>query len=103
MAGTPYLTQVRSLSITGLSVVTLTLADGTNDYFARQQVTERLGNVSLPTGVQLSLGPMATAVGEIYRYLLEVPNGMPEYEARAIQDWVIQPRLHIGAGRGRRG
>jgi len=98
MAGTPLLTQVRSVSITGLSVVTLTFADGTNDYFARQQVTERLGNVNLPTGVQPSLGPLATAVGEIYRYVLEIPKGMPEYEARAIQDWVIQPRLRMVQG-----
>jgi len=98
MAGTPFLTQVRSVSITGLSVVTLTFADGTNDYFARQQVTERLGNVNLPTGVQPSLGPLATAVGEVYRYVLEVPKGMPEYEARAIQDWVIQPRLRMVQG-----
>jgi len=98
MAGTPYLTQVRSVSITGLSVVTLTFADGTNDYFARQQVTERLGNVSLPPGALPSLGPLATAVGEIYRYVLEVPKGMPEYEARAIQDWVIQPRLRMVQG-----
>ncbi|HEX4328325.1 MAG TPA: CusA/CzcA family heavy metal efflux RND transporter [Burkholderiales bacterium] len=98
MAGTPFLTQVRSVSITGLSVVTLTFADGTNDYFARQQVTERLNEVSLPTGVNSSLGPLATAVGEIYRYVLEVPKAMPEYEARAIQDWVIQPRLRMVQG-----
>jgi cobalt-zinc-cadmium resistance protein CzcA len=98
MAGTPLMTQVRSVSITGLSVVTLTFADGTNDYFARQQVTERLGDVNLPTGVQPSLGPLSTAVGEIYRYVLQVPKTMPEYEARALQDWVIQPRLHMVQG-----
>jgi cobalt-zinc-cadmium resistance protein CzcA len=98
MAGTPRLTQVRSVSITGLSVVTLTFADDTNDYFARQQVTERLANVNLPPGVQPTLGPLATAVGEIYRYVLEVPKEMPEYEARAIQDWVIQPRLRMVQG-----
>lgn len=98
MAGTPSLTQVRSVSITGLSVVTLTFADGTNDYFARQQVTERLNEVNLPTGVNPSLGPLATAVGEVYRYVLEVPKDMPEYEARAIQDWVIQPRLRMVQG-----
>jgi cobalt-zinc-cadmium resistance protein CzcA len=98
MAGTPRMTQVRSVSITGLSVVTLTFADDTNDYFARQQVMERLANVNLPPGVQPALGPLATAVGEIYRYVLEVPKEMPEYEARAIQDWVIQPRLRMVQG-----
>lgn len=79
MAGTPRMTQVRSVSITGLSVVTLTFADDTNDYFARQQVMERLANVNLPPGVSPTLGPLATAVGEIYRYVLEVPKEMPEY------------------------
>ncbi len=98
MAGTPRMTQVRSVSITGLSVVTLTFADDTNDYFARQQVMERLQNISLPAGLQPALGPLATAVGEIYRYVLEVPKGMPEYEARALQDWVIQPRLRMVQG-----
>jgi cobalt-zinc-cadmium resistance protein CzcA len=98
MAGTPRMTQVRSVSITGLSVVTLTFADDTNDYFARQQVMERLANVNLPPGVSPTLGPLATAVGEIYRYVLEVPKEMPEYEARAIQDWVIQPRLRMVPG-----
>jgi len=98
MAGTPRMTQVRSVSITGLSVVTLTFADDTNDYFARQQVMERLQNINLPAGVQPALGPLATAVGEIYRYVLEVPKGMPEYEVRALQDWVIQPRLRMVQG-----
>ncbi len=98
MAGTPRMTQVRSVSITGLSVVTLTFADDTNDYFARQQVMERLQNINLPAGVQPALGPLATAVGEIYRYVLEVPKEMPEYEARALQDWVIQPRLRMVQG-----
>ena len=98
MAGTPQMTQVRSVSITGLSVVTLTFADGTNDYFARQQVTERLQNVNLPPNAQPALGPLATAVGEIYRYVLEVPKTLPEYEVRALQDWVIQPRLRMVPG-----
>ena len=98
MAGTPGMTQIRSVSITGLSVVTLTFADGTNDYFARQQVNERLQNVNLPAGAQPALGPLATAVGEIYRYVLEVPKEMPEYEVRAIQDWVIQPKLRMVPG-----
>ena len=98
MAGTPRMTQVRSVSITGLSVVTLTFADDTNDYFARQQVMERLSNINLPAGVQPALGPLATAVGEIYRYVLEAPKDMPEVEVRAIQDWVIQPRLRMVQG-----
>src|SRR6476660_7462914 len=73
MSGVPRLTQLRSVSITGLSVVALTFADRTDDYFARQQVLEKLQAVSLPAGVQPGLGPLTTAVGEIYRYVLEAP------------------------------
>ena len=52
MSGVPRQTQLRSVSITGLSIVTLTFAEGTDDYFARQQVLEKLGNLTLPPGVQ---------------------------------------------------
>ncbi|HEX5392379.1 MAG TPA: CusA/CzcA family heavy metal efflux RND transporter [Rhodocyclaceae bacterium] len=93
MSGVPRATNVRSVSITGLSVVTLTFSDGTNDYFARNQVMEKLQNVSFPAGVQPQLGPLATAVGEIYRYVIQFPAGMPPREVRAVQDWVIRPAL----------
>ena len=98
MSGVPHQTQLRSVTITGLSVVTLTFEDGTDDYFARQQVLEKLQNVSLPTGVQPSLAPLTTAVGEIYRYVVEAPAGMPENEVRSLQDWVIRPNLRIASG-----
>src|SRR3954462_12948830 len=55
MSGVPRQTQLRSVTITGLSVVTLTFEEGTDDYFARQQVLEKLQNVTLPTGLQPSL------------------------------------------------
>src|SRR5215831_2676097 len=90
MSGVPRLTQLRSVSITGLSIVTLTFADDTNDYFARQQVLERLQNVNLPSGVQAQLAPLTNAVGEIYRYVLDAPPEMPLREVRAIQDWVLR-------------
>ncbi|MBU1692142.1 MAG: CusA/CzcA family heavy metal efflux RND transporter [Gammaproteobacteria bacterium] len=93
MSGVPRMTQLRSVSITGLSVVTLTFSDGTDDYFARQQVLEKLQNISLPPNVQPSLAPLSTAVGEVYRYVLDVPAAMPLYEIRALQDWVIRPSL----------
>jgi cobalt-zinc-cadmium resistance protein CzcA len=98
MTAVPRQTNLRSVTITGLSVVTVTFSDGTNDYFARQQVLERLQNVSLPPGVQPSLGPLSTAVGEIFRYVLEAPPDMPLTELRAIQDWVIRPSLRIVPG-----
>jgi cobalt-zinc-cadmium resistance protein CzcA len=98
MAGVPRLTQLRSVSITGLSVVTLTFADRTDDYFARQQVLEKLQAVNLPAGVQPTLAPLSTAVGEVYRYVIEAPEAMPPYEVRAIQDWIVRPRLRMVPG-----
>ena len=98
MAGVPHLTQKRSVSITGLSVVTLTFSDHTDDYFARQQVLERIPDANLPQNFQPSLAPLSTAVGEIYRYTLDAPKDMPLREIRAIQDWQIQPVLHTVPG-----
>jgi cobalt-zinc-cadmium resistance protein CzcA len=98
MSGVPRQTQLRSVSITGLSIVTLTFSEGTDDWFARQQVLEKLGNVVLPAGVQPQLAPLSTAVGEVYRYVLEAPADMPLHEIRAIQDWTIKPALRIVPG-----
>ncbi|WP_026224637.1 efflux RND transporter permease subunit [Methyloversatilis thermotolerans] len=93
MSGVPRATQIRSVSMTGLSIVTLVFADGTEDRFARSQVLEKLQTVDLPPGVQAQLGPLATAVGEVYRYIIEAPAGMPLPEVRALQDWVVRPTL----------
>jgi cobalt-zinc-cadmium resistance protein CzcA len=98
MSGVPRQTNVRSVSITGLSIVTLTFADGADDYFVRQQVLERLGNVTLPPGVQPTLAPLSTAVGEVFRYLVEAPPDTPAYEVRAVQDWVVRPAIRIVPG-----
>ena len=98
MGGVPRQTQLRSVSITGLSVVTLTFADRTDDYFARQQVLERLQNVELPTGIKPTIGPLTNAVGEIYRYVLDAPANMPATEVRALQDWVVKPALRRTPG-----
>ncbi|GBG00996.1 cation transporter [Azospira sp. I13] len=98
MNGVPRMTQLRSVSITGLSIVTLTFADNTDDYFARQQVTEKLQNVVLPPGAQPGLAPLTTAVGEIYRYVFEAPADMPMHEVRALQDWVVRPALRRVTG-----
>lgn len=98
LAGTPGVSNMRSVSITGLSVVTLIFQDGTDDYFARQQVLEKLRDADLPDGVVPSLAPLSTAVGEVYRYVLDKPPGMPLYEARAIQDFVVRPALRMVPG-----
>ena len=95
MSGVPGLLQTRSVSLTGLSIITLTFADGTQDYFARQQVLEKLQTVTLPTGVQPSLAPLTTAVGEIYRYVLDAPAGTSIAEIRTAQDWTIRPALRM--------
>ncbi|MGI4849841.1 MAG: efflux RND transporter permease subunit, partial [Janthinobacterium lividum] len=78
MSGVPRQTQLRSVTITGLSIVTLTFEDGTNDYFARQQVLEKLQNITLPPTIQPTLAPLTTAVGEVYRYVVEAPASMAE-------------------------
>ncbi|MFO0640409.1 MAG: CusA/CzcA family heavy metal efflux RND transporter [Polyangiaceae bacterium] len=70
LGAVPKKSAMRSTSIAGLSVVTLVFEDGTDSYFARQQVTERMGRISLPPGVDQSLGPLASPVGEILRYRL---------------------------------
>ena len=93
MSGVPRMTQLRSVSITGLSVITLTFSDRTDDYFARHQVLEKLLNVTLPPGIQPSLAPLTNAVGEVYRYVLDAPKDMPPNEVRALQDWVIRPAM----------
>ena len=98
MSGVPHLAQMRSVSITGLSVITLTFSEHTDDYFARQQVLERLQSVTLPPGLQPTLAPLTTAVGEIYRYIVEAPKNMAQRDIRAIQDWQIIPILRTVPG-----
>src|SRR3954471_15632791 len=65
----------RSRTIFGLSVVELTFAYGTDDYFARQVVLEKLRDANLPDGASPSLGPLSTPIGELYRYYIEAPSG----------------------------
>ena len=97
MNGLPHLINMRSVSIFGLSVVTLTFDDDAEDYFSRQQTLERLRAVSLPDNVSPVLGPLSTGVGEIYRYVIEAP-GMALVEQRAIEDWLIERTLRSVQG-----
>lgn len=89
---TPHVIARRSRTIFGLSLVELTFADGTGDYFARQLVLERLRDVEVPEGVTPSLGPLSTGISEFYRYTLE-GNGYEAMSLREIQDWIVVPRL----------
>ncbi len=108
IAGLPGLTFTRSVSRYGLSQVTVVFEDGTDIYFARQLVNERLQAVrsQLPPGVQPELGPIATGLGEIFMYTVEAEEGArrpdgaewtPE-DLRTLQDWVIRPQLRNTPG-----
>src|SRR5439155_7321290 len=88
--GVPSVIARRSRTIFGLSVVELTFAYGTNDYFARQVALEALRDATLPDGVTPTLGPLATPIGELYRYVVE-GKGVSDIELREIEDWVIEP------------
>lgn len=103
LAGLAKLDYTRSISRYGLSQVTVVFEDGTDIYFARQQVAERLQQVrsQLPDGLEPELGPVATGLGEIFMYTVEAKEGAkkPDGNAwtptdlRTLQDWVVRPQL----------
>jgi cobalt-zinc-cadmium resistance protein CzcA len=102
MRGLPRLAQLRSISKFGLSVITIVFEDRVDIYFARQLVFERLmeARERVPEGIGISMGPVATAMGEIYQYTLEGERLEGEAEKiqyltelRTIQDWVLTPML----------
>jgi len=90
--GTPGLFRLRSISLFGLSYVTLTFNDGVDVLIARQQVMERLADAELPNDVKPALGPLATPIGEVYRYTLEGAGADP-MTLRTLQDWMVRPAL----------
>ena len=108
LAGLPRLDYTRSLSRYGLSQVTVVFEDGTDLYFARQQVAERLQQVAsqLPEGLEPELGPISTGLGEIFMYTVEAdpsarkPDGTPytATDLRTLQDWVLRPQLRNTKG-----
>ena len=89
MNGVPHMEVMRSISLYGLSDVMLTFEESTDDYFARQVVFERLGDVQLPSGVTPGLSPLFSPSGLVYRYVLESPDRSPQ-ELKTIEDWVIE-------------
>src|SRR5260370_14147134 len=98
MLGVPRVESVRSRTIFGLSLVQLTFEEGTEMYWARQRVSERIPDIVLPEGAQPQLGPPATAYGEIYRYELVSDGTLDLIELRTLNDWVVTRRLKRVAG-----
>lgn len=96
MNGTPHLSNLRSTSMFGLSVVTMTFDDATTDYFARQQALERLQGIPVPAGVTPSLGSLSNSTGEIYRYTVQGPQ--PLTELKSLEDWVVEPAMRTVPG-----
>jgi cobalt-zinc-cadmium resistance protein CzcA len=90
--GTPGLSRVRSISLFGLSFVTLTFEDDVDVLSARAQTLERLRLVDLPNGVTPQLGSLSTPIGEIYRYTLRSSDHNP-LRLRTLQDWQVRPKL----------
>jgi cobalt-zinc-cadmium resistance protein CzcA len=89
----PRVVNRRSRTIFGLSIVKLTFEEGTDDYFARQQVIEKLRDADLPDGISTELAPLSTPVGELYRYVLEGKAGFSPMDIRTLHDWVVVPKL----------
>lgn len=103
LAGLPGLSQTRSVSRYGLSQVIAVFSDGTDIYFARQLVNERLSAArsELPNGVEPEMGPIATGLGEIFMFTVDAEPGATDAngkvitptDLRAVHDWIIRPQL----------
>jgi cobalt-zinc-cadmium resistance protein CzcA len=89
MNGVPKMAVQRSISLYGLSDIILTFEEGTDDYFARQVVFQRLSEVQLPGGITPGLAPLFSPSGLVYRYVLESPDRSPQ-ELKTYEDWVIE-------------
>jgi cobalt-zinc-cadmium resistance protein CzcA len=102
LAGLPKLDYTRSLSRYGLSQITVVFEEGTDIYFARQVISERLAEARdvIPSGLSPSLGPIATGLGEIFMYTVtaEPGSGYDAADLRTIQDWIIRPQMRLTEG-----
>jgi cobalt-zinc-cadmium resistance protein CzcA len=98
MNGIPKRTSIRSISLFGLSQVTITFEDDANVDFVRNQAAQYLAAVDLPAGAQAGLSPNATPIGEIFRYTLQAPQSFPAVELKALQDWVVERQFRTVPG-----
>src|SRR5471032_3170664 len=97
MHGIPKTATIRSVSLYGLSDVKITFHDNTDNNFERQEVFNRLGDLSLPDGVKPSVSPLFSPSGLIYRYVLESSDRSP-MELKTFEDWVIEPAFKSVSG-----
>ena len=95
--GIANVTFLRSFSNFGLSNIRVLFADGTDNYWARQQVQERIAQAEIPADARPQLGPLASAIGEVYRYTLHSKE-TPLIEVKALQDWVLERELRSVPG-----
>src|SRR5579859_47921 len=91
MNGIPQLDSLRSISLYGLSSVQMNFDYSANPYFVREQAFERVGNASLPSGLQPSLSPLFSPSGLIYRYVLQSTDRSPQ-DVKTLEDWVVERR-----------
>lgn len=91
MNSIPHKSNIRSISLFGLSVVTVQFEDGVDDFYAQQYVSNKLSGVNLPEGASAEIEPPSGATGEIFRYVIK--SDLPLKEVTAIQDWVIEREL----------
>ncbi len=96
--GVPQRLSMRSISLFGLSQISLIFDDDADPATARNLVNQLLSTVTLPAGASVSLSPDATPIGEIFRYTLRAPPGFPPEELRAVEDWVVEKKFRSVPG-----
>jgi cobalt-zinc-cadmium resistance protein CzcA len=98
MNGIPKRVSMRSISLFGLSQITIVFEDDTDNATVRNLANQLLGTITLPAGAQSGLNPDATPIGEVYRYTLRATPGYPPEELRALEDWVCEKKMRSVPG-----
>jgi cobalt-zinc-cadmium resistance protein CzcA len=98
MNGVPRRLSMRSISLIGLSQISLIFEDNADPIASRNLVSQLLTSVNLPAGANAALSPDATPIGEVFRYTLRAPAGFPPEELRALEDWVVEKKFRAVPG-----